>query len=43
MTALSTELKEYRRKHNYRYAHEPYGAEKDAWIRAIELFVGRRW
>jgi len=36
------ELKEYRRKHDYRYAHEPYGPEKDVWIRAIHLFVGSR-
>jgi len=43
MTALLAELEEYLRKHDYRYAHEPYGSEKDSWIRAIELFVGRRW
>jgi len=41
MTVLLAELEEYLRKHDYRYAHEPYGAEKDSWLRAIELFVGK--
>ncbi|MFN3477648.1 MAG: DUF6062 family protein, partial [Candidatus Methylomirabilales bacterium] len=43
MTTLLTDLEEYLRKHDYRYAHEPYGSEKNSWIRALELFVGRRW
>lgn len=40
MEALSVDLKEYLRKHDYRFAHEPYGSEKDSWIRVIALFVG---
>lgn len=43
MTALLAELEEYLRMHDYRYAHEPYGSEKDSWLRALKLFVGRRW
>jgi len=40
MGHLLAELAEYLRKHDYRYAHEPYGLEADAWIRAIALFTG---
>jgi hypothetical protein len=40
MEALSGDLKEYLRKHDYRFAHEPYGPERDSWIRAIALFAG---
>jgi hypothetical protein len=38
--AESVDLKEYLRKHDYRFAHEPYRPEGDSWIRVIALFVG---
>lgn len=40
METISMELKEYLRKHDYRFAHEPYGPEGDAWVRVIALFTG---
>jgi len=40
MQAISAELKEYLRKHDYRFAHEPYGPERDAWMRVIALIAG---
>ncbi len=40
MGCLLAELAEYLRKHDYRYAHEPYGSEADAWIRAAALLTG---
>ncbi len=40
LTKLIAELKEFIRKSDYRYAGEPPGEERDAWIRAIELWVG---
>lgn len=40
MRSLLGELAEYLRKHDARYAHEPYGPEADAWIRAVALFTG---
>ncbi len=41
LQALSRELKEYLRKHNYQYSHEPMGREKDSWRRALRAFVGQ--
>jgi hypothetical protein len=38
---LVGELDEFCRKHDYRFAHEPWGAESDSWLRAIELLVGK--
>jgi hypothetical protein len=38
---LAAELSEYLRKHDYRSAHEPSGAEADAFIRATALLVGQ--
>jgi Family of unknown function (DUF6062) len=38
---LAAELSEYLRKHDYRFAHEPYGAEADVLIRATALLVGQ--
>lgn len=38
---LVGELDEFRRKHDYRFTHESWGAESDAWLRAIELLVGK--
>jgi hypothetical protein len=37
---LRGELQEYLRKLDYRYAHEPKGAEATAWCRAVEMMVG---
>jgi Family of unknown function (DUF6062) len=39
--SLAVELSEYVRKHDYRFAHEPYGAEADAFIRGTALLVGK--
>lgn len=40
---LSRNLKEYLRKHNYRYTHEPMSEEEaTSYLRAIALFVGER-
>ncbi|MCZ7567408.1 MAG: DUF6062 family protein [Ardenticatenaceae bacterium] len=43
LTALATELEEYFRKVDYRFADEPKGDEQTAWRRAIETFVGWRY
>ncbi len=40
LSKLSAELKEFIRKSDYRYARELPGEERDAWIRAVELWVG---
>lgn len=40
LTHLSSELKEFIRKSDYRYAHELPGTERDAWIRAVRFWVG---
>ncbi|MCL5075775.1 MAG: DUF6062 family protein [Chloroflexi bacterium] len=37
---LSSQLREYIRKHDWRFRDEPRGEEQMAWFRAIELFVG---
>jgi hypothetical protein len=37
---LNEELKEIIRKNDYRFSKEQWGEEKDAWIRAVEKFVG---
>lgn len=39
---LHGDLKEFIRKQDYRYAHESYGREADAWQRAVACFVGGR-
>lgn len=31
-----SELKEFQRKHDYRFVDEGFGQERDSWIRAIE-------
>lgn len=41
MKELISELKEIQRKHDYRFSHEGFGKEGDAWIRAIEKMVGK--
>jgi len=38
---LRWELKEFIRKHDYRFASEPMGKEGTSWRRAIELFTGK--
>ena len=38
---LISELKEYLRKHDYRFSHEPFGRERGSWIRAIEKLKGK--
>ena len=40
MDHLIAELKEIMRKSDYRFADDPPGAEKDAWIRAIHKISG---
>jgi hypothetical protein len=42
LTALSFEVGEYLRKHDYRFSHEPYGEERDSFIRATEMLVGAK-
>ena len=39
---IKNRLSEYLRKHDYQFAHEPYGSEADAFIRATEILVGRK-
>ena len=41
-TALLGELQEFCRKRDYRHAKEPFGDEKDSWIRAARLLSGLR-
>ena len=38
---LVTELEEFCRKHDYRFSHEAWGIESDAWRRAIEVLAGK--
>jgi len=40
MAALQSELKEFIRKHDYRYLGEPWGGEKDSWIRSLKMLSG---
>ena len=43
LAQFSGNLKEYLRKHDYRYRHEPMSeAEENSYLRAIALFVGER-
>jgi len=37
---LHGELAEFIRKHDHRFGHEPFGAEKDAWLRTVAMFAG---
>ena len=41
MSGLIAELKEFMRKHDYRFSKEKFGKEGDSWIRAIEKFIGK--
>jgi hypothetical protein len=40
LETLHAELGEFFRKADYRYRHEPRGAEQTAWLRAIAQLVG---
>jgi hypothetical protein len=42
LQGLIDELGEFIRKHDYRFRGEPRGAERDAWLRAIEMVAGKR-
>lgn len=41
ITQLVGELREFIRKHDYRFSKEPFGKERDAWIRAVEKLNGK--
>jgi hypothetical protein len=41
ISQLVGELREFIRKHDYRYSEEPFGKERDAWIRAVEKLNGK--
>jgi len=38
---LMEQLREYRRKHDYRYSGETFGSEADSWRRAVEMIAGK--
>jgi len=40
---LHGDLHAFIRKQNYRFAHEPYGLEADAWQRVVACLVGDRY
>jgi len=39
---LLHDLREFDRKHDYRFADEPMGKEGDSWARAVRMIVGQR-
>jgi hypothetical protein len=41
LEGLIVELKEFHRKHDYRFSKERIGKEGDSWIRAIEKMIGK--
>jgi hypothetical protein len=41
LSGLIDELKEFMRKHDYRFSKEKFSKEGDSWIRAIEKFIGK--
>jgi len=41
ISGLIAELKEFMRKHDYRFSQEKFGKEGDSWIRAIEKIIGK--
>jgi len=41
LASLLSELKEFLRKHDYRFSNEKFGKEGDSWIRAIEKLIGK--
>ena len=42
LAGLRTELAEFIRKNDYQAIQEGFGAEGDAWLRAIAMIVGSR-
>lgn len=40
ITELGNDLREFIRKHDYQYRHEPAGKEQDSVLRSMRLFVG---
>jgi len=38
---LIAEMKEFMRKHDYRFSKEKFGKESDSWIRTIEKLIGK--
>jgi hypothetical protein len=40
MQALHDDLREFIRKQDYRFAHEPFGREANAWQRVVALIIG---
>ena len=42
LAEIQDELREFSRKHDYRFQHEPVGKEKYSWKRAINLIVGSK-
>jgi hypothetical protein len=42
LVALRSELQEFTRKRDYRYADEAKGREQTSWRRVVEKFVGKR-
>jgi hypothetical protein len=40
MQALHDDLREFIRKQDYRFAHEPFGREANAWQRVVALLIG---
>ena len=41
ISGLIAELKEFMRKHDYRFSKEKFGKEGDSWVRVIEKFIGK--
>jgi len=41
LNGLIAEVKEFLRKHDYRFSKEKFGKEGDSWIRAIEKMIGK--
>ncbi len=42
ISGLITELKEFIRKHDYRFSKERFGSESNSLIRTIEKFIGKK-
>jgi len=42
LSVIDAELAEYIRKNDYRFNHEPWGSEEDAWRRVIARTAGER-
>jgi hypothetical protein len=42
ITTIRTGLKEFIRKNDHRFQHEPVGNERDSWKHAISFLVGAK-